>query len=120
MVFLLFIFHILIMRKILFWILIIVFLFLVVVLWVAFYNDKTPLNVLKWWFGVEQSVYVKDTLSNSSEEEKKVDVTEKMKETVEDEGWATGQVSATGDSSSGLSQQDRDATKALVDQLIVH
>ena len=103
------------MRKVLFWILIIIFLFLVVVLWVAFYNDKTPLNVLKGWFGVEQSVYVKENLSNSSEEAKKVDVTEKIKEIVEKEVWTTWSVN----SSSQLSEEDIKATQALVNELIV-
>lgn len=106
------------MRKVLFWILIIVFLFLVVVLWVAFYNDKTPLRVLKWWFGVEQSVYVKETLSNSSEAEKQVDITEKIKETVQQE-----QTSATWtvniNPSSKLSEEDIKATQSLVNELIV-
>ena len=103
------------MRKVLFWILIIIFLFLVVVLWVAFYNDKTPLNVLKGWFGVEQSVYVKENLSNSSEEAKKVDVTEKIKEIVEKEVWTTW----SANSSSQLSEEDIKATQALVNELIV-
>lgn len=104
------------MRKILFWIIIIIFLFLVIVLWVAFYNDKTPLNVLKWWFGVESSVYVKENLSNSAEAAKQIDVTEKIKETVENElTWATEEINP----SSKLSEEDIKATKALVDELIV-
>lgn len=108
------------MRKILFWILIIIFLFLVVVLWVAFYNDKTPLNVLKWWFGVESSVYVKENLSNSSEAAKQVDVTEKIKETVEQENEQnTIAASGSTNTSSQLSEEDIKATQALVDELIV-
>ncbi len=83
-------------------------------LWVAFYNDKTPLNVLKGRFGVEQSVYVKDTLSNSSEEAKKVDVTEKIKETVQEES-----ASINTNPTSKLSEEDIKATQTLVNELIV-
>jgi hypothetical protein len=103
------------MRKILFWILIIIFLFLVIVLWVGFYQDKTPLNVLKWWFGVENSIAVNETISNSSEEAKKIDITEKIKETVQKEGW----VKDPQNTSSQLSEEDIKATKALVDELII-
>lgn len=105
------------MRKVLFWILIIIFLFLVVVLWVAFYNDKTPLNLLKWWFWVEKSVYVKEDISNSSEEAKEIDVTEKMKEEVDEEN--AGSYWTSTNTSSQLSEEDIKATKALVDELIV-
>lgn len=105
------------MRKILFWIIIIVFLFLVVVLGVAFYNDKTPLNVLKWWFWVESSIYVKEDISNSSEAAKQVDVTEKIKEVVENE--QTNTWAETINPSSQLSEEDIKATQALVNELIV-
>lgn len=44
------------MRKVLFWILIAILLFLLVVLGVSFWTNRKPLNVLKDWFGVQQNV----------------------------------------------------------------
>ena len=76
--------------------------------------------MLKGWFWVESSVYVKENLSNSSEAAKQVDVTEKIKETVEQENTQnTISASGTTNSSSQLSEEDIKATKALVDELIV-
>ncbi len=72
--------------------------------------------MLKWWFWVESSIYVKEDASNSSEAAKQVDVTEKIKETVENElTWTDESINP----SSQLSEEDIKATKALVDELIV-
>lgn len=88
------------------------FLFLVILLWVAYYKDQTPLNTLKWWFWVDTTISVQESLSTSSEKEKAVDVTETIKETVEKEWWSNS------DTSSTLSEADKEAARKLIDWLI--
>ena len=51
------------MRKVLFRVLIILLLALLFVLWVAFYQNKTPLSVLQGWFGVTNHEIIIDDKS---------------------------------------------------------
>lgn len=69
---------------------------------------------MRWWFWVENTIQVESTLSNNAEEEKKIDVTEKIKETVTQEGTTT-----TTSSNNTLTEEDKKAVKSLVDGLIV-
>lgn len=48
------------MRKLLFWLLIVLLVFLLIVLGVAFYQDKKPLHVLQNRFGVQQNTVVRE------------------------------------------------------------
>ncbi len=109
------------MRKILFWIIITIFLFLVVLLGIAFYKDRTPLSVLRQRFWAEEVIVVQS--QDASEQQKQVDTTEEIKETVSDEWWPTSFSSSTwstgNNSSTALTEEDKKAMRSIVDWLIV-
>jgi len=110
------------MRKVLFWILIIILLFLLFVLGYAFRKKSTPINVLKQRFGVTQTIEI----SSPTESDTKTftDTTEQIKDIVAKE--TSGHValdvaSGTQTNASGqtLSQKDKEDVQHLIDSLIV-
>lgn len=107
------------MRKVLFWVLIVVLLFLLFVLGYSFRTQTTPLNVLKRRFGVEQTVQV--TTQEGAQQAQFVDTTTKIKTTVKTESGtyvpATG--TTTNVSGDSLSEQDKKDVQDLIDSLVV-
>lgn len=108
------------MRKILFRVLIVVLLVLLFVLWVAFYQDKTPLHVLQGWFGVSNEVVVTDALQDTTTPEQKKEHTEAIKDIVNNEtsnSWDSQDEKDTVVPSTVLTESEKEDTKKLVDSL---
>lgn len=104
-------------------------LFLVVLLGVSFYQNKRPLEVLRTWFGVQKNIAVQENapLLDTSEQEKKADTEEQIKQMIESEATSDAKMqpttsnstSTSASSSSTLTAEDKAAIKNVVDGLIV-
>ncbi len=118
---------------------------LVSVVWIAFVQEKTPLNLLRWWFWIEADAWVLAPQEAASEAEKAKDVEEKIEDIVWDETtepidnipMSTGSTNTWNQSSSGdtsstsqtpsspwtnagaLSEADKKAARDLIDALII-
>lgn len=106
------------MRKILFWILIIIFLFLVVVLWVAFYQEKTPLRVLQSRFWITDTVIVQEVVTWDAEWDLVI-------LTGTQNTWDSTTTTGNGTTwtitvdTSALSEEDKKSTEKILNGLIV-
>lgn len=111
------------MRKVLFWILIVVFLFLVTLLAIAFYKEQTPLQTLQGWFWVDtQQDVSQQNIQNEAEIQKTVDTTDTIKDIVNQEQDMQDTTTSlpTGSVNNTLSEEDKEAARKLIDNLIVN
>jgi hypothetical protein len=114
---------------------------LVTILWIAFVQEKTPLNLLRWRFWIEADAWVMLPSETASEAQKAENVEEKIEDVIGDEttdtnrevpiatgssttwsttSWtATAQTSTATQGGGSLSEADKKAARDLIDALII-